>query len=123
MGKIVVSVIGAGGKMGTRTSNNLAKKPEEFDLLLVEASEAGIQSIKDRGFEPTPVEEALETLGISGIEVLFGALADIFTGKADLFVVSEELEADYRDMPVIGLEDLTDSDLAAEKLKQVVEMR
>ena len=55
MGKIVVSVIGAGGKMGTRTSNNLAKKPEEFDLLLVEASEAGIQSIKDRGFEPTPV--------------------------------------------------------------------
>ena len=69
------------------------------------------------------VEEALETLGISGIEVLFGALADIFTGKADLFVVSEELEADYRDMPVIGLEDLTGSDLAAEKLKQVLEMR
>lgn len=69
------------------------------------------------------VEEALETLGISGIEVLFGALADIFIGKADLFVVSEELEADYRDMPVIGLEDLTDSDLAAEKLKQVLEMR
>ena len=69
------------------------------------------------------VEEALETLGISGIEVLFGALADIFTGKADLFVVSEELEEDYRDMPVIGLEDLTDSDLAAEKLKQVLEMR
>ena len=69
------------------------------------------------------VEEALETLGISGIEVLFGALADIFTGKADRFVVSEELEADYRDMPVIGLEDLTDSDLAAEKLKQVLEMR
>ncbi len=69
------------------------------------------------------VEEALEILGISGIEVLFGALADIFTGKADLFVVSEELEADYRDMPVIGLEDLTDSDLAAEKLKQVLEMR
>ena len=69
------------------------------------------------------VEEALETLGISGIEVLFGALADIFTGKADLFVVSEELEEDYRDMPVIGLGDLTDSDLAAEKLKQVLEMR
>lgn len=69
------------------------------------------------------VEEALEILGISGIEVLFGALADIFTGKADLFVVSEELEEDYRDMPVIGLEDLTDSDLAAEKLKQVLEMR
>ena len=59
MSKIVVSVIGAGGKMGTRTSNNLAKKPEEFELLLVEATDAGIKSIKERGFEPVPVEEAL----------------------------------------------------------------
>ena len=58
MGKITVSVIGAGGKMGTRTSNNLAKKPEDFELLLVESSEAGIKSVKDRGFELTPVEEA-----------------------------------------------------------------
>ena len=31
MSKIVVSVIGAGGKMGTRTSNNLAKKPDAFE--------------------------------------------------------------------------------------------
>ena len=38
MSKVVVSVIGAGGKMGTRSINNLAKKPEEFVLLLVEAS-------------------------------------------------------------------------------------
>ena len=47
MSKIVVSVIGAGGKMGTRTSNNLTKKPEEFELLLVEARTAGIKSIKE----------------------------------------------------------------------------
>ena len=45
MSKIVVSVIGAGGKMGTRTSNNLAKKPEDFELLLVEATEAGALSL------------------------------------------------------------------------------
>ena len=44
-----VSVIGAGGKMGARTSNNLAKKPDEFELLMAEASEAGIKSIKERG--------------------------------------------------------------------------
>ena len=50
MSKIVVSVIGAGGKMGARTSNNLAKKPDEFELLMAEASEAGIKSIKERGF-------------------------------------------------------------------------
>ena len=48
MDKITVSVIGAGGKMGTRTSNNLAKQPERFELLLSEASEAGIASIKER---------------------------------------------------------------------------
>ena len=59
MEKIVVSVIGAGGKMGTRTSNNLAKRPDEFELLMAEASPAGIQSIKDRGHEPIAVEEAL----------------------------------------------------------------
>ena len=59
MSKIVVSVIGAGGKMGARTSNNLALKPEEFELLMVEASEAGICSIRERGFEPVSVEEAL----------------------------------------------------------------
>lgn len=60
MDKIVVSVIGAGGKMGTRTSSNLAKKPEKFELLLSEASDAGIASIRERGFEPVPAEEALK---------------------------------------------------------------
>ena len=64
MDKITVSVIGAGGKMGTRTSNNLAKQPERFELLLSEASEAGIASIKERGFEPVPAEEALKRADI-----------------------------------------------------------
>ena len=81
MEKIVVSVIGAGGKMGTRTSNNLAKKPDEFELLMVEASEAGIQSIKDRGFEPTPVEEALEKADVVVFAVpdtLIGKLSEVY---------------------------------------------
>ncbi|MGP8311714.1 phosphogluconate dehydrogenase C-terminal domain-containing protein [Enterocloster aldenensis] len=60
MSRITVSVIGAGGKMGTRTSNNLALKPDGFKLMMVEASEAGIKSIRDRGFVPVSVEEALE---------------------------------------------------------------
>lgn len=60
MSRITVSVIGAGGKMGTRTSNNLALNPDGFKLMMVEASEAGIKSIRDRGFEPVSVEEALE---------------------------------------------------------------
>ena len=37
MSKIKVAVIGAGGKMGTRTSNNLVTKfPDKFDVKLVE---------------------------------------------------------------------------------------
>ena len=64
MSKIVASVIGAGGKMGTRTSNNLALKPGDFELLMVEASDAGIKSIRERGFEPVSAEEALQNADV-----------------------------------------------------------
>lgn len=84
MSKIVVSVIGAGGKMGTRTSNNLAKKPEDFELLMVEASEDGMKSITDRGFEPTPVEEAL---GKSDVVVF--AVPDTLIGKLSAVYVPQ----------------------------------
>lgn len=60
MAKIVVSVIGAGGKMGTRTSNNLAKAKEEIELYFVETAERGVASIKERGFSVTPMEEAVK---------------------------------------------------------------
>ena len=60
MEKIRVAVIGAGGKMGTRTSRNLAKYTDTYDLMLVENAPKGIESIQERGLEVTPVEEALE---------------------------------------------------------------
>lgn len=60
MNKIVVSVIGAGGKMGTRTSNNLAKETEKIELYFVETAPTGIESIRRRGFDVTPMEEAVE---------------------------------------------------------------
>lgn len=59
MSKIAVSVVGAGGKMGTRTSNNLAGAKDEIELYFVETAEAGINSIRARGFEVTPMEEAV----------------------------------------------------------------
>ncbi len=59
MSKLKVAVIGAGGKMGTRTSNNLAKAKDEIELFMVESGEAGIKSIKDRGFTPMSAEEAV----------------------------------------------------------------
>lgn len=67
------------------------------------------------------IEEALEILGKTGIEVLFGTLTDASEEKADLFVVSEELEDSMGELPVIGLEDLMDADEAAEKLKDMLE--
>lgn len=59
MSKIVVSVIGAAGKMGTRVSNNLANEPDKIELYFVENSPAGIERIRERGFEVIPMEEAV----------------------------------------------------------------
>ena len=44
MSKIAVTVIGAGGKMGTRTSTNLAKLTDKYDLTLVENAPKGPRS-------------------------------------------------------------------------------
>ena len=59
MGKIVVTVIGAGGKMGTRTSNNLAKAVNEIELYFVETAERGIKNIEERGFSVDHMEDVV----------------------------------------------------------------
>ncbi|HEY5465401.1 MAG TPA: phosphogluconate dehydrogenase C-terminal domain-containing protein [Clostridia bacterium] len=59
MSKIKVTVIGAGGKMGTRTSSNLAKACDEIELHLVENSEKGIASILARGLSVSKAEEVV----------------------------------------------------------------
>lgn len=63
------------------------------------------------------MEEALEMLGITGIDVVFGPLAEASAGAADLFVVSAELADTLTGLPVLGLDDLLDADQAAGKLK------
>ena len=64
MAKMKVAVIGAGGKMGTRTSNNLAKATDEVELYLCESGERGIQSIKDRGFTPSKAEDVVPNMDV-----------------------------------------------------------
>ena len=59
MGKPVVTIIGAGGKMGTRTTNNLVKVPDEFELYLVENSPQGIEGIRARGMDVTDGDEII----------------------------------------------------------------
>ena len=81
--KIVVSVIGAGGKMGTRVTNNLAKHPDIIDLQFCEASEAGIASIKARGFSVVAAEAAVPK---SDIVVL--AVPDVIIKKVSVGIVA-----------------------------------
>lgn len=81
--RIIVSVIGAGGKMGTRVSNNLAKHSERIDLHLCENSQTGIASIEARGFSVIPAETAVPE---SDIVVL--AVPDVIIKKVSVGVVA-----------------------------------
>jgi hypothetical protein len=81
--KIVVSVIGAGGKMGTRVSNNLAKHPESIDLHFCENSPAGVAAIEARGFSVVAPEEAVPK---SDIVVL--AVPDVVIKKVSVGIVA-----------------------------------
>ena len=67
--KIKVTVLGAGGKMGTRTTNNLAKHGDRIELWFCETSEAGIASIRSRGFDITPPEEAVPKADVTVLAV------------------------------------------------------
>lgn len=69
MNKLKVAVVGAGGKMGTRTSNNLALIPEEVELYFVESGEKGIQSIIERGFTPSKAEEVVPEVDVTVLAV------------------------------------------------------
>ena len=82
MTKIKVAVIGAGGKMGTRTSANLAKAPEKYELMLVENAPKGIESIHERGLEVIPAEEA-----IAKAEVVVFAVPDTLIKKLSAIYV------------------------------------
>lgn len=68
------------------------------------------------------MQEALEILGMEHVEVVFGSLSEASEGKADLFVVSQEVAAGLAGLPVIGLEDLMDAEKAAEQLRTFMKL-
>ena len=82
MSMLKVTIVGAGGKMGTRTSNNLAKLPEEIEMYLTEASPDGIKSIVDRGFSVCRPEDVIP---ISDVIIL--AVPDRFILKVSQSIV------------------------------------
>jgi len=76
MSQIQVCVMGAGGKMGTRTSNNLVKRPDLFQVTLVENSPKGVESIRQRGLEVTP-----EAVAVPAADIVVFAVPDTMIKK------------------------------------------
>ncbi len=71
-----VALMGAGGKMGCRITDNMVKFPEKYDMAYVEVSEQGIANLAKRGLKPTPQADVLPTA-----DVVVLALPDRLIGK------------------------------------------
>lgn len=72
---VKVALLGAGGKMGCRITDNMKDRPE-YDMIYVEIAEQGIKNLQERGLDVTPEAQAL-----ADAEVLVLALPDRLIGK------------------------------------------
>jgi len=70
-----IAILGAGGKMGCRLTDNLRKIEHGHELLLVEVSDVGRERIVDRGMSPTS-----ESIAIATADVVILALPDSVLG-------------------------------------------
>lgn len=70
-----IAIMGAGGKMGCRISDNLKDNPA-YDVYHVEVSDAGIARLKERGFSVVPQAEALDRA-----DVVILAVPDVLIGR------------------------------------------
>src|SRR5687768_15022823 len=77
-----IAILGAGGKMGCRLTDNLIKT--KHTLLLVEVSERGNETIRKRGMATVPQDAAL-----ARADVVILALPDKVMGKAAYGLVSK----------------------------------
>ncbi|MBF4601886.1 NAD(P)-binding domain-containing protein [Frigoribacterium sp. VKM Ac-1396] len=77
---VTVAVIGAGGKMGQRVSNNLAKSA--YTTLYSEASPAGVELIESLGRTVTATDVA-----VADADVVILAVPDVVLGKVSEQVV------------------------------------
>lgn len=74
MSKVKIALIGAGGKMGCRLTDNL--KTSEYEMSYVEVSEAGVERLSQRGVHTTAASEA-----VPDADVVILAVPDIYIGK------------------------------------------
>jgi hypothetical protein len=78
-----IAILGAAGNMGTRACSALKDDPE-YDVFFVEAGAAGEQKLRERGLEPTPMDEAL-----SAADVVLLTIPDALIGKVAAQVVRQ----------------------------------
>jgi ketopantoate reductase len=70
-----IAILGAGGKMGCRLTDNLLRSRRPHELLLVEVSHAGRARIAERGLETTD-----ESAALAAADVVILALPDRLLG-------------------------------------------
>ncbi|GAA3281585.1 phosphogluconate dehydrogenase C-terminal domain-containing protein [Nesterenkonia halobia] len=77
---MTIALIGAGGKMGRRITDNL--RTTEAQVRHVEKSDAGAERLREAGVETLPLEEAVD-----GVDVAILAVPDIALGTVSAEVV------------------------------------
>ena len=80
---MTIAILGAAGNMGTRASNALKDDPD-YQVLHVEAGEAGEARLRERGLIPTPMDEAL-----GKADVVIMAIPDALIGAVSKKIVPE----------------------------------
>ena len=83
-----IALVGAGGKMGCRLTDNFLKFPT-YDVSYLEVSEPCIEKLRFRGVSVTTQEQA-----IPGADVVILAVPDVAIGK-----ISQEIIPQMRTRP------------------------
>ena len=60
---MTIALLGAGGKMGCRLTDNLMRHPE-YDMRYIETGASGIERLAQRGLAPAVLEESLPVADI-----------------------------------------------------------
>jgi D-apionate oxidoisomerase len=100
-----IALMGAGGKMGCRITDNIRNRPE-YDTYYVEISEAGLANLANRGLYATPQDEALAQADVVVLAIpdrLIGRLTRAFipTLRSGAMVVGIDPAAAYAEvMPI-----------------------
>jgi hypothetical protein len=78
---LTIAIMGAGGKMGCRITDNLKDRP--YRVRYVEVSERGVQNLAQRGLAPTPQAEALKEADVVILAVPDHLIEKISVGVAE----------------------------------------